>query len=586
MEVRSEHGITITARHSAGIFWGVQTLRQLIPVATYKTGAAAEIQEVTVIDAPRFDYRGLMIDVCRNFQTKESILKVLDAMTFYKINKFHFHLSDDEGWRLAIDGLDELTAYGANRGYSANESEMLIPSYGSGPDPSEGNGSGFYSREDFIEILKYANERHIEVIPEFDFPGHARAAIKSMDYRYRKLVDEDKEAAEQYLLRDLNDASEYASVQIYDDNVVCPCKEATYSFLDKVVAEVVAMYGEAGAPLTTIHTGGDEVPVGVWTKSPICDDFYANNDSINDAEDLKSYFLARLVGIMEKHDLATAAFEDATLTEVEKDGEITKDIRYQFSSTVRPYIWNSVWGWGHEDLGYRLANAGFKTVLGNVTNFYYDLAYDNHPLEPGFYWGGFNNVRKGFEFMPHNMYKSAFKDLNGSPLDPSMMESWTALEKKENILGVQGLLWSETVKGNEMMEYYLFPKLIGMAHRGWASKTKWDTIAAMEDRKAAIDADWNVFANSLGTYQLPHLSYIHPDGLNYRVPVPGAKKSGDDLLVNVAYPGLVVRYTTNGDEPTKDSPVAEGGTIAAGGKLVKLRCFDAADKGSRTVEVK
>jgi len=179
----------------------------------------------------------LHMDVSRNFQTKETILRFLDLLAFYKVNHFLFYTTEDEGWRLEIDGLPELTQVGAQRQHtSGKDTPVLHPAYGSGPNANADGkyGSGYYTKADFIEILKYANERHIKVIPEVNLPGHARAAIKAMEARYERLMKEGKTAeANEYRLIDPNDKSEYLSAQGYRDNVVCVGQESTYHFLRK-----------------------------------------------------------------------------------------------------------------------------------------------------------------------------------------------------------------------------------------------------------------------------------------------------------------------------------------------------------------
>ena len=156
----------------------------LLPIESYKErGKSIALPAVHIVDAPRFHYRGQHLDVARNFQSKESVEKLIDLMAFYKLNYLHLHLTDDEGWRIEIKQLPELTAVGGRRGHTLDEANWLQPSQGSGPDPKAAPGSGFYTQRDFIEILRYARERHIKVIPEIDLPGHARAAIKSMQSR-------------------------------------------------------------------------------------------------------------------------------------------------------------------------------------------------------------------------------------------------------------------------------------------------------------------------------------------------------------------------------------------------------------------
>src|SRR5664279_568960 len=209
--------ISIIASGSAGIFYGIQSLKTLIPPGAWaKTDKSIQVPAVSVKDEPRFGYRAFMLDVGRNFQTKKEVFRLLDVMALYKLNVFHFHLTEDEGWRLEIDSLPELTSVGARRGHTSDSKHFLPPSHGSGPDTAKMPGSGFYSRTDFIEILRYANDRHIIVLPEIETPGHARAAIKAMNARYEKFMKEgNKEEAERNLLYDPNDQSKYSSNQYW-----------------------------------------------------------------------------------------------------------------------------------------------------------------------------------------------------------------------------------------------------------------------------------------------------------------------------------------------------------------------------------
>ncbi|XP_072028443.1 beta-hexosaminidase-like [Amphiura filiformis] len=154
------------------------------------------------------------VDVARHFQSKDFILKLLDVMALYKLNKFHFHLTDDEAWRLEIPGLEELTEVGGKRCHDLDETTCIIPQLGSGPGTGD-SGSGFYTVKDYEQILRYANDRGIEVIPEVDMPGHCHAVVKAMEARYYRLVDSDPVAAAEYLLSDLNDTSKYLSEQYF-----------------------------------------------------------------------------------------------------------------------------------------------------------------------------------------------------------------------------------------------------------------------------------------------------------------------------------------------------------------------------------
>lgn len=586
LEASPDQGVVITGSDAAGVFYGIQSLLALVPVKLYESpGTTIEIDAVSIYDAPAFAYRGMHLDLARNFINKSSILKLLEIMSFYKMNRLHLHLSDDEGWRLEIEELPELTEIGGYRGHTIGSKEYLLPAYGSGPypDPAKSSGSGFLTRQDFKEIIRFARDRHIEVIPEINMPGHARAAIKSMEVRYNRLLAEGKvNEAEEYLLNDLNDSSKYLSAQNFTDNVVCVCKDAVYNFYETVVDDIIEMYREAEIPLTTIHTGGDEVPQGAWEKSPVCIRFLKENQSIGNVRNLQSYFFGRIVDLLKERNLDIAGWEEVAM-EFEGPGEWSPNTDF-IGQNVIPYVWNSVWG--NQDLGYKLANGGYPVILCNVNNFYFDLAYNHHPDEPGLYWGGFVDTRKAFEFVPFDLYKSAFEDPMGHPFDPdSDFKDMERLkpEARRNIIGLQGELWSETIKNQEMLEYYYLPKMLGLAERAWVGQPAWGSVEETEERKNTILDAWNVFANTLGQSEFPRLDYIF-GGFNYRIPPPGAVIRDGALYVNNTYPGLTIRYTTDGAEPNEkstvyDKPVQVSGTVI-------LKAFNSRGRCSRSSEVK
>jgi hexosaminidase len=579
--VSATKGITIKAGTNDGAFYGVQSLLALHPIGASKSW---KITEISVKDKPRFAFRGLSVDVGRNFQKKETILKVLEAMATYKLNKFQFHLTDDEGWRLEIKELPELTQVGSRRGFSTDEKEMLLPSFGSGAFPDKTSGSGYYTRADFIEILKFATERHIEVIPEVDFPGHSRAAIKSMLVRYNRLKAEGKTAeAEQYLLNDLQDSSKYESEQMWSDNVVCPCQESTYNFITTVVNSIEDLYKEAGTPLTTLHTGGDEVPHGVWEKSPTCADLIAKQPEVGQLGGVSNYFLTRVSDMLAKKGLITGGWEEIALSKV-KEGDAVKHIPNPafVSKNFRPNVWNNVWGWGQEDFAYQLANAGYKTVLSNVTNLYFDLAYSKDPKEPGYYWGGFTSTKKAYEFIPLNVYQNASVDLLGNPLDLAGLANKVRLtaQGKENILGIQGQLWTENTKSGAMAEYLLFPRVLALSERAWSQDPAWAQVADATKRNQLLSQAWNEFANRVGQREFPRLDVL-ANGIGYRLPPPGIVIKNGVAMINAEFPGLTIRYTLDGTEPTPQSPIYTTPLSATKGTVVKTITTSATGRVSR-----
>lgn len=571
----------ITSETAEGIFYGIQSFRQLIPL----TGKPV-LPLVFVADMPRFKFRSLLLDVSRNFQPKQQILKVLDLMAFYKLNVLHLHMSDDEGWRVEIDGLPELTEVGGRRGHSVDELTALQPSYGSGPDVNNTTGSGFYTKADYIEILKYARDRHIKVIPEIEMPGHGRAAIKAMDARYARLIKAGKpEEAAEYRLSDPEDKSEYRSVQEWKDNVMNVALPSTYKFIEKVVGELITMHQEAGAPLDIIHMGGDETPAGVWEKSPAARQLMHSDPKIRYADDLWYYFYDKVAKIVNSRGLQLYGWEEAGMRKTKRDDKTVMIANPDFGNrNFQLDVWNNVMGGGMEDLTYRLANAGYKVVLSGVSNYYFDMAYAKDYYEPGFYWGGYVDVDKPFYFIPFDLYKNSKEDEQGNPLPPGTFTGKDRLTEygRENIVGIQAALWGETVKSPQQLEYLLLPKLLGMAERAWSTDPAWATEKDEAKAKAMYDSAWSRFANIVGKRELPRLAVLN-GGYNYRIPPPGALVENGKVSANVQLPGLLIRYTTDGKEPTAKSPVYSAPVAVKG--TVKLKVFDSAGRGSRTVIV-
>lgn len=578
--------VRIEASTPAGIFYGIQSFKSLIPPASWKSKQASiAVPAVEVADAPRFGHRAFMLDVARNFQTKEQVMKTLDLMALYKLNVFHLHFSDDEGWRIEIPGLPELTQVGAKRAHAVNDKNFLHPSFASGPD-STTSGTGYYTRQDFMEILRYAQRRHIKVIPEIETPGHARAAIASMDVRYERLMREGrKEAAEEYLLYDLKDTSKYRSVQRWFRNVINPALPSTYRFLEKVVDELRAMYAEAGVPLETIHFGGDEVPAGVWTGSPEVHKLMASNAGVKDVNDAWYYYFDKVTKMMKSKGLYVYGWEEAGMRKTKLDGRTIYLPNPDFAPTgMQVDVWNNVIGWGAEDLPYQLANAGYRVILSPVSNMYFDLAYQKEFNEVGQYWGGYLDVDKPFKFIPYDYYRNSDIDINGNRVSRSFFQNKERLTDygRENIPGLQGLLWAETLRSPEIMEYLLLPKLLGLAERAWSPDPDWATEKDSTKAAQLYAAAWSRFVNVLGKRELPRLDY-YAGGFSYRIPTPGSTILRNGMVeANSQFPGLVLRYTTNGSEPTLSSPIYKGPIPATG--PIKLRLFDTRGRGGRSVQ--
>jgi hexosaminidase len=579
--------MTIAASTTAGLFYGIQSFKTSISASPWmKAQASIPVPCVTVKDEPRFPYRAVMLDVARNFQSKQQVLKLINLMAVYKLNTLHMHLTDDEGWRIEIPSLPELTAVGSKRGHTLDSKTHLPASHGSGPDFDNKAGTGFYTKADYIEILKYATERHVTVIPEIETPGHARASIKAMDARYTRLLAAgDKAGAERNLLRDMNDKSDYRSVQYWNDNVIDVSLPSTYNYIETVVGDLVNIYKEAAAPLAVIHFGGDEVPAGVWEKSPAYLALKASNPEIQNTGDLWYYFYGRVNDILKKRNIVLAGWEEMALRKTLVDGQSTYVPNPQFlGDKMQVDVWNNVLGDGQEDLAYKLANGGYKTVLTCVTNLYFDMANYKSYDEPGYYWGAFLGIDKFFSFIPYDYFKNADVDKNGRPINRNIFVGKQRLTDygKTNIIGLQGALWAETVKTPERMDYMIFPKLIGLAERAWAKDPAWATERDTTKARELYNADWSKFLNILGKRELPRLAYYN-GGYNFRIPKPGVILEDGKYKSNIQFPGMTIRYTTNGKEPNENSPVYEKPIPANG--IIKFRAFDAKGHGGNVAEV-
>jgi hexosaminidase len=276
-------------------------------------------------------------------------------------------------------------------------------------------------------------------------------------------------------------------------------------------------------------------------------------------------------------------------------------------ANVVPYIWNNLFD--YPDIGYKLANLGYPIVLCNVSNFYFDLAYNKDPKEPGLYWAGFINERDSWTFAPFNMFRTSLntsmgKDIhvlrtetrNGEKVDivqikpgdaPAFELERLKPEAYKNILGIEAQIWSETIKGRDMLEYYYLPKLIGFSESAWSAERPWENIDNETERSAMRDEAWNVFANQLAQKELPRLSYLNT-GYNYRIPPPGAIIEDGYLKVNVEYPGLDIYYSTEdaGPENKSISILYNEPVKIKPGATVSLKSMDKSGGESRIVSIK
>ena len=414
-----------------------------------------ETKGIVIEDWPVLGLRGFMLDVVRDFRTKDEVFKVLDIMASYKLNLLHFHLGDDESWCLEIPKLPELTAFSGHHelpDWDLKESKALKPT----ANGHIGNTT-FYTEEEYKEILQYAAERQIAVVPEFDAPGHSRAAIKAMQ-AYEKRTGDDT-----YRLQDPADTSHYWTAQDFTDNVLDPDLPGVYKFYGVVFDEVIRMHREAGVPLPGIHIGGDEVPDGAWAG--------------RDRKKVKDTFTRGMVQLAQERNLKLAGWQ-----------EIVENIEPEtLEALKKQLLFVNAWSTLNEraDLPARLANAGIPVLLSNVQHAYVDLAYSDDPDDIGLNWGGYVDERKGYALPVY---------------------SYPGLQKPENIVGAEALLWSENIRSLDNATYQMLPKALGVWERAWNPCTEWKD-------EEEFQKDFNEFYSIIVKKEMP---LWDAKGLNYK----------------------------------------------------------------------
>ena len=492
----------VQAADEDGAYYAYVTLDNL-----KRNAGGDELPNMVIEDWPDLGYRGFMLDISRNFTSKDNILKFIDLLAHYKVNVFHLHFGDDEGWRVEIEDLPELTSYGAYHEFpfrdaagEYSEANHLMPSYNGSIDPDDmsSTANGHLSKEDYVGILKYAWERRIRVIPEFDTPGHSRAAIKAME----KYAERTGDAS--FLLSDPLDTSEYCSIQFYRDNAIDVAMPSTYKFIETVFDALIAYHAEAGVPLPAIHVGGDEVAHGAWTGSPACQQLMALK-GWTDVEKLKSYYIENVLDIAEARGVKLSGWQEIVMALEPQVYERLKNNLYSVN------FWYA--GYGQEDMPYVYANDGVPVVVSNVANTYMDLAYTPDKTERGHDWGGFVDERRSFSLLPYDLFRSVRWDDNGNICDiANLSDGKTPLQAKENIVGVQAQLWTETIRNFDYVTYYVFPKVCGVFERAWNADPSWSSTRVADD-PAFMDA-LDKYYSTIVSHEMP---YYASEGIACRV---------------------------------------------------------------------
>ncbi len=383
-------GVLIEAKSGKGFFYGIQSLLQLIPLS-----GAPELPFVKILYEPRYQYRGMHLDFCRHFFSVDFIKKYIDLMAMYKMNTFHWHLTEDQGWRIEIKKYPKLTEIGAWR------IEKDGSRYG-----------GFYTQDQIKEIVKYASERFITVIPEIELPGHSVAALSA----YPHLACKEKL---------FNVENEWG---VFDD-VYCAGKETTFEFLQNVLLEVIDLF-----PSKYIHIGGDECPKSNWAACPLCQK-RIKEEGLKDEHELQSYFIQRIEKFLISKNRKIIGWDEIL------EGGLAPEA--------------TVMSWRGTEGGIQAAKQQHDVIMTPGSHCYFDHYQDENYIEPTAI-GGFSPLKKVYEFEP----------------TPSELNK----DEAKYILGAQANVWTEYMHTSDRVEYMVVPRICALSEVLWSAKNlrNWD----------------------------------------------------------------------------------------------------------------
>ncbi len=408
--------VTIQANDPAGIFYGVQSLLQLLPKEieskTIVKKDSWKIPAVLITDYPRFGYRGLMFDVSRHFFTKEEVKEFIDQMVKYKYNILHFHLTDDQGWRLQIKSLPKLTEVGAwNVKKTGRFGTFSTPT-----DNEPRDFGGFYTHEDIRELVQFAADRYVNILPEIDIPGHSLAAIASYPELSCTPGNYKVNSGEKFMEWPPN-AHFYALL----DNNLCPANEKVYQFLDKVFTEVAQLF-----PYGYIHMGGDETAKNFWEKSPQIKALM-KREKLKDMNEVQSYFVKRVEKIINSKGKKMIGWD-----EILEGG---------LAPNAAVMSWRGVKG------GIEAAKMGHEVVMSPTTFAYLDYMQGDAIVEPPVY--ATLRLKTAYQFDPLP-----------EGVDPKYIK------------GGQGNIWTEQIYNTRHLQYMIWPRTFAIAESVWSPKEK------------------------------------------------------------------------------------------------------------------
>lgn len=392
-------GVEVMGADAAGLFYGLQTLTQLMaPDAEQGSAGELEVSRASIQDAPRFPYRGMHLDVARHFQGPDFVKHYIDLLARYKVNRFHWHLTEDQGWRIQIDAFPRLTEIGAFR------SETQV---GHGSEDFNGDGiphGGFYTKDEVRDIVAYAAERHVTVIPEIEMPGHALAALAA--YPEFACTEGPFEVARTW--------------GVFED-IFCPYDE-TFDFLETVLSEVIELF-----PGEYIHIGGDEAPKPRWEESQFVRALM-QREGYNDVAQVQSYFIRRIERFLNANGKRLIGWDEIL------DGGIAPDA--------------TVMSWRGTIGGIAASRQGHDVIMTPYSHLYFDYYQSEDRENEPFAIGGYLPLDTVYSY---------------EPVPPQLRA-----EDAAHIIGAQANVWTEYMKTAEHIEYMLFPRLFALSEITWS----------------------------------------------------------------------------------------------------------------------
>ncbi|HWA20446.1 MAG TPA: beta-N-acetylhexosaminidase [Devosia sp.] len=442
-----ENDVVVSASTHAGFLYGLITIGQILRGAKQNPGRLVFPASGVITDEPALKWRGTHLDVARQFYSSAEVGRLLKIIAWNKMNRFHWHLSEDEAWRVEIDAYPALTKVGAWRGHGM----ALPPLLGSGPQPT----GGYYSKAAIREIVALGQSLGITIVPEIDMPGHFYAALQSVPE-----------------LRDPGESGEYQSVQGFPNNCLNPAHEPVYKFIETVIDEMLELF-----PGGIFHLGADEVPLGAWSGSPLAlalleqlagrdaalrhgaRSNQATNHGGADAIEgsgtavLQAHFIGRVQRYIASKGAITGGWEEAAHGDV-----VEKDKTYLV-------------GWRNVEISAALAGQGYDIVVSPGQRYYLDMANSLSWSEPGAGWAGWSGPEETYRFEPR--------------------EGWSAAQL-EHLLGIQSCIWSEPMTDRAIFDRLVFPRISAIAETGWTrpESKSWERFSAFAGLMPIMYGHW------------------------------------------------------------------------------------------------